>query len=149
MLSVRYPTENVTIQSEGGRNIQVVGIDERASSEYGCTVLKTVWSAKDKPIESEEDKIRRQRDDLTRQLAKMREEEKKAKEKAEKEAKKKATAKKRRKRNASTTKQVVNGTVPTGKRGRPRKMVEDTEFVKALAEDNGLDTLFKAMDKSE
>lgn len=148
MLSVRYPTENVTIQSEAGRNIQVVGIDESLSSEYGCTVLKTVWSTKDKPVESEEDKLKRQRADINKQLAKMRDEEAKAKKKASARAKAGAkTRKKKAKKAKSATAQIASGVVPTGKRGRPRKMVEDTEFLLDFAEENNLERLAKKVSK--
>ena len=150
MLSVRYPTENVTIQSEAGRNIQIIGIDEGLSSEYGCTVLKTVWSTKDKPVESEEDKLKRQRADINKQLAKMRDEEAKAKKKASARAKAGAkTRKKKAKKAKSATAQIASGVVPTGKRGRPRKMVEDTEFLLDFAEENNLDRLAKKVSKKK
>lgn len=149
MLSVRYPTENVTIQSEAGRNIQVIGIDEGLSSQYGCTVLKTVWSTKDKPVESEEDKLKRQRADINKQLAKMRDEEAKAKKKASTRAKAGAkTRKKKAKKAKSATAQIASGVVPTGQRGRPRKMVEDTEFLLDFAEENNLERLAKKVAKS-
>ena len=149
MLSVRYPTENVTIQSEAGRNIQVVGIDEGLSSEYGCTVLKTVWSTKDKPVESEEDKLKRQRADINKQLEKIRTEEAKAKKKASTRAKAGAkTRKKKAKKAKSATAQIASGVVPTGQRGRPRKMVEDTEFLLNFAEENNLERLAKKVAKS-
>lgn len=149
MLSVRYPTENVTIQSEAGRNIQVVGIDESLSSQYGCTVLRTVWSTKDKPVESEEDKLKRQRADINKQLTKMRDEEAKAKKKASARAKAGAkTRKKKAKKTKNATAQIASGVVPTGKRGRPRKMVEDTEFLLDFAEENNLERLAKKVTKA-
>lgn len=144
ILSDRYPSENVTLQSEGGRNIQIIGIDERLSSQYGCIVLKTAWSYADKPVESEEDKLKRQREEINKQLAKMRAEEAKAKKAAEK---KKTTKRKKKKRNATATEQIAKGVVPTGKKGRPRKMVEDTEFVLNFAEENDLELLAKKVGK--
>lgn len=145
LLSDRYPKENVTLQSEGGRNIQIIGIDEALSSQYGCIVLKTAWSYADKPVESEQDKLKRQREEINKQLAKMREEEAKAKKAAEK---KKTTKRKKKKRTSTATEQIAKGVVPTGQRGRPRKMVEDTEFVLEFAEVNDLELLAKKVKKA-
>jgi len=151
ILSACYPTENVTVQSEAGRNMQVLGIDADASRDAGCIVLKTAWSYQDKVVESEEDKLKRQREDITKQLARMKAEERKVKEKAEKEAvKKKATRKKKsakKKKVTGATKMVAEGKVPTGKPGRPRKMVADTEFLQDLATVHDLDTLSKELAK--
>ena len=149
LLSVRYPTENVTVQSEGGRNIQITGIDEALSSEYGCTVIKTMWSTKDKPVESEEDKLKRQRADINKQLEKIRAEEAKEKKKASAKGKMMAKAKKKKKKTKSTSAQIASGVVPTGKRGRPRKMVEDTEFILEFAEQNDLERLAKKVTKGK
>ena len=146
ILSGCYPSENVTVQSEAGRNMQVLGIDADASREAGCIVLKTAWSYMDKPVESEEDKLRRQREEINKQLAKMRSDEAKAKAKAEK--KKTTKRKKKRKKNATAAEQIAKGVVPTGKRGRPRKMVEDTEYVLDFATANDLDGLAKKVAKS-
>lgn len=153
ILSGCYPSENVTVQSEAGRNMQVLGIDADASREAGCIVLKTAWSYMDKPVESEEDKLRRQREDITKQLARMKAEERKVKEKAEKEAVKKKTTRKKKRKTTSkargATKMVAEGKVPTGKPGRPRKMVADAEFLQDLATVHDLDTLGKELSKKK
>ena len=149
ILSGCYPSENVTVQSEAGRNMQVLGIDAEASREAGCIVLKTAWSYQDKVVESEEDKLKRQREEITKQLARMKAEEKKVKQDAEK---KKATRKKKstkKKKVTGATKMVTEGKVPTGRPGRPRKMVADTEFLQDLATVHDLDTLAKELAKGD
>ena len=149
ILSGCYPSENVTVQSEAGRNMQVLGIEADASREAGCIVLKTAWSYQDKVVESEEDKLKRQREEITKQLARMKAEEKKGKQDAEK---KKATRKKKstkKKKVTGATKMVTEGKVPTGRPGRPRKMVADTEFLQDLATVHDLDTLGKELSKKK
>ena len=146
ILSDRYPTENITIRNESGRYLTIDGIDEAQSMATGCIVLKAAWTYSDKPVESEEDKLKRQREEINKQLAKMRSDEAKAKAKAEK--KKTTKRKKKRKKNATAAEQIAKGVVPTGKRGRPRKMVEDTEYVLDFATANDLDGLAKKVAKS-
>jgi len=149
LLQDRYPDENVTIRNESGRYLQIDGIDDAQSMLEGCIVLRSVWSYADKPVESEEDKLRRQREDITKQLAKMKADEAKEKKKASARAKAGAkTRKKKTKKTRSASKQIASGYVPTGKRGRPRKMVEDTEFILDLAEKHELQHLAKKVTKS-
>ena len=124
-----YPDENVTLYSSSHRNMQILGVNEAKTRENGCLTLDVDWSANDKPVETEVERLERQRKALDEQIAKLgRENLVKAKSKARKHTK---TPKTR-----TAEEQLLAGYIPTGKRGRPRKIVADPEKLAELQNTN-------------
>lgn len=125
ILEGRYPDDNVTLFSLSHRNMQIVGVNEEQSALNGCLTLDVDWSANDKPVETEEDRLKRQRQMLDEQIARLGKERLvKAKSKARKHTKAPKTR--------TPEEQLLAGYIPTGKRGRPRKIVADPEKLKEL-----------------
>jgi hypothetical protein len=119
ILEGRYPDDNVTLFSLSHRNMQIIGVNEEQSALNGCLTLDVDWSANDKPVETEADRLKRQRQMLDEQIAKL-----------DTGKLVKAGAKARKHRKASTRtpeEQLLAGYIPTGKRGRPRKIIADPE----------------------
>jgi hypothetical protein len=129
ILEARYPDENVTLYSSSHRNMQIVGVNEGQGALNGCLTLDVDWSANDKPVETEVERLERQRKALDEQIAKLGKENLvKAKSKARKHTK---TPKTR-----TAEEQLLAGYIPTGKRGRPRKIVADPEKLAELQNTN-------------
>lgn len=114
-----HPDENVTLFSASHRNMQVLGVNPELTQEYGNLVLNVDWSIEDKPVESVKDQLTRQRDALTQQICRMNVNE-------QKELKKKLVRKPYKKRTSAEI--IAAGFVPTGKKGRPRKIRTEEEM---------------------
>lgn len=119
ILQQYHPNENVTLFSASHRNMQILGENHGLTQEYGNLVLDVDWSIEDKPVESVKDQLIRQRDNLTQQICKMSEQERKTL----KRSIHKKTYKKR-----TTAEIIASGCIPTGKKGRPRKIRSEEEL---------------------
>lgn len=120
-----FPDENVTLYSSSHRNMQLLGVNDEQTRVNGCLTLDVDWSAGDKPVETELERLERQRDELDKQIKKHITAEK------GKEYRKKLN-KHKKKVNRTPEEQLLAGYIPTGKRGRPRKIIADPEKVAEL-----------------
>ena len=125
ILEANYPDENVTLFSSSHRNMQIVGVNEEQTRLNGCLTLDVDWSANDKPVETEVERLERQRRLLDEQITRI------GKENLVK-AKSKARKHRKTPKNRTPEEQLLAGYIPTGKRGRPRKIVADPEKLKEL-----------------
>lgn len=125
ILENRYPDDNVTLFSSSHRNMQIIGVNVEQSQANGCLTLDVDWSANDKPVETELDRLTRQRDELDKQIKKhiTREMAVEYRKKVNKHTLKK---------NRTPEEQLLAGYIPTGRRGRPRKIIPDPEKLKEL-----------------
>lgn len=150
LLSECHPEEPISFLSPADRHMTFVGIDGAMSEKEGCVSMRFDWSAGNKVEESYQDQLRRQRDALTREIGRINErakereaQERKVEEKrkeleaqeakraAAKKTARKTTKKKKSapKKNRTPAEQIADGFVPTGQRGRPRKMIDDPQMV--------------------
>lgn len=120
-----FPDENVTLYSSSHRNLQILGINYEQTTINGCLTLDVDWSAGDKPVETVVERLERQRDELDKQIKQHISLEK------GKEYRKKLN-KNTKKKNRTPEQQLLAGYIPTGKRGRPRKIIADPEKVAEL-----------------
>ena len=125
ILENQYPEDNVTLFSSSHRNMQIIGVNKEQSELNGCLTLDVDWSANDKPVETELDRLERQRAELEKQI--------------EKHITREMAIEYRKKKNKHTLKknrtpeeQLLAGYLPTGRRGRPRKIVPDPEKLAEL-----------------
>ena len=120
-----FPDENVTLYSSSHRNLQILGINYEQTTINGCLTLDVDWSAGDKRLETVVERLERQRDELDKQIKQHISLEK------GKEYRKKLN-KNTKKKNRTPEQQLLAGYIPTGKRGRPRKIIADPEKVAEL-----------------
>jgi len=72
MMQDFYPGENVTIYNVSShRNMQIVGIDEGKTAEYSTLCLAVDWSAKDAVVETEKDRLMRQKEAIEDTIKKI------------------------------------------------------------------------------
>lgn len=116
-----HPDEEVGLRSESHRNMTFLGVDYDAIRELGHLVLTVDFTIKDKPVESVRDKLERQGEAIRQAIERIDREE------AEGAAKK---IRKKNKNKRSTTELLLNGYIPSGKPGRPRKIVTEEELDK-------------------
>lgn len=120
-----YPDENVTLFTSSHRNMQIVGVNHSKTVENGCLTLDVDWSASDKPVETELERLERQRAALEEQISKHITVDKAV-------SYRKKVNKRKTKKNRTPEEQLLAGYIPTGKRGRPRKIIADPEKLKEL-----------------
>lgn len=117
LLSEFYPDEDVVLYTFSHRVMQLLGINRQVSEQLGAIAIDCDWSMVEGTIvESEMDKIKRERDKLSRKIVEAN------KYQREKNGEQEGKPKRGRPR------KYPHGTPKTGRRpGRPRKNPQDTK----------------------
>ena len=72
LLELEHPDQEVVLHTSSNRIMQILGINASKSAELGAIVLDVDWSVTEgRVVETEEDKLRRQRDRLTKEINKL------------------------------------------------------------------------------
>lgn len=112
-----HPADRVAIMTTSKRHMVVTG----TKMGEGAVILLADWEVSDKPVEDVRDMLLRQRRDIEAALEKVDPE-------ALKKQREKVTNKPKKKR--TKEEQLAAGYIPTGMRGRPRKMRDEEDFLK-------------------
>ena len=79
MLELEYPDQEVVLSTQSKRIMQVLGVNAERSRELGAVVLDVDWSVTEGRVkETEEDKLRRERAKLTKEINRLTDERKRA-----------------------------------------------------------------------
>jgi len=72
LLELEHPDQEVVLHTSSNRIMQILGINAAKSAELGAIVLDVDWSVTEgRVVETEEDKLRRQRDKLTKEINRL------------------------------------------------------------------------------
>ena len=124
ILADYHPDDEVGVRSASKRNMTILGVDADACVELGHLVFSVDFTIKDVPVESPRDKLLRQEEEIRKAIAIIDKEELRA-----------AVTKKRQKskKNRSKTQQLLDGYIPDGRRGRPKKIITEADVLAAEA----------------
>lgn len=124
LLSPCHPDEDLVLYSISGRYMTILGLNAEKSAEIGFPVLDVDWTiSKVRPVEDARDVLLRQQEAIERAIEMIDREAA-----APKKSGVKSRKRKKGKRKRTPAEQLENGTIPTGKRGRPRKIVTEADL---------------------
>lgn len=121
LLSQVHPDEQVYLRIEGnGRNYHIAGVNEQLTQANGCLTISIEPNADNKQVESVRDVLERQKKAIEEALDSI----------DDKQYRKaRRTVNKKIKKNRTKEEQLAMGFIPTGKRGRPRKMRTEQDLI--------------------
>lgn len=121
LLSQVHPDEQVYFRVEGnGRNYHIVGVNEELTQTNGCLTISISQNADNKQVESVRDVLERQKREIEEALSKVT---------PDVMLKQKRKVTKKLKKNRTREEQLAMGFIPTGKRGRPRKIRSEEDLI--------------------
>ena len=122
ILADYHPEEEVgAVSMTSNRNMTFLGINDKATTELGHLVLNVDFTRNNHPVETPMDKLKRQEEEI-----------KKAMDRLTREQQKEVKTKGHRRKNRTDAQKLVDGFIPTGGAGRPRKVVTEDELLARL-----------------
>lgn len=126
ILSLCHPEEDVALYTLSERFMTILGLNGDQTAQRGTPVLDVDWVVvKSRPVENPRDVLLRQQEAIERAIEQIDREREAA---LPKKKKRKTKRKRKTKPNRTAEEQLANGTIPTGKRGRPRKIVTESDL---------------------